>query len=364
MGGTDMFRIAAVTAVIFAAASPYAVDAHGAMLNPPARNSIDSTIPGMDWGNGSTRTGHLEPLGVGCANGTEACRPGQAVFWFSQGCTPGCDACDSQGQRVALWDHCAANRTEPFKPTLEPQYRTANRNATPGSAEDIWIYQPWRSPGLAPVDDACGMAGGSPTPMYNGAEYVPTKYGKQGELGSQVLEPRPTGITWQSGAVVNVSWYIAFNHGGGYKYRVCPASSPLTEECFAKSAHQLEFTSKEHVVLFKDGPKRIPNTVVEEGGGKGWMLNPIPMPNFVGSDCDDMKGHPCGGCPCGSGYPGGNTQEDFPNPFGKDLEGKNTAIQDEVRVPSLPAGDYVVGFRWDCETSSQVWTSCGDIRIE
>jgi hypothetical protein len=59
-------------------------DAHGAMLMPPARNSIDSTIPGADWGNGHNRTGKIEPLGVKCENGTEACHPGQAVFWFSQ----------------------------------------------------------------------------------------------------------------------------------------------------------------------------------------------------------------------------------------------------------------------------------------
>lgn len=36
------------------------VDAHGAMLTPPPRNAIDSTIPGADWGNGTNRTGHLE----------------------------------------------------------------------------------------------------------------------------------------------------------------------------------------------------------------------------------------------------------------------------------------------------------------
>ena len=85
------------------------------------------------------------------------------------------------------------------------------------------------------------------------------------------------------------------------------------------------------------------------------MLNPIPMPNFVGSDCDDGTGHPCGGCPCGSGYPltltltltltligsgypGGNTEKDFPNPFGKDLMGKNTAIEDQVTKLDPPRG--------------------------
>ena len=103
------------------------------------------------------------------------------------------------------------------------------------------------------------------------------------------------------------------------------------------------------------------------------MLNPIPMPNFVGSDCDDMKGHPCGGCPCGSKYPGGNVNEGVcvdglcygKNPIKEGTQmGKNTAIEDEVRVPAnLPAGEYIVGFRWDCETSSQVWTSCADITV-
>ena len=99
------------------------------------------------------------------------------------------------------------------------------------------------------------------------------------------------------------------------------------------------------------------------------MLSPIPMPNFVGSQCDRGDGRPCGGCgfnlshSCGS-YPGGNTEKDFPNPFGSDNMGKNTAIVDLVHVPEVPPGEYVVGFRWDCETSSQVWVSCADITIE
>lgn len=342
---------------------PVIVNGHGAMLMPPPRNGIDSTIPGDDWGNGTNRTGQMEPLGVACKNGTSDCRPGQSVFWFSQGCTPGCPECDGLGQRVADWDHCAATRPKPFVPTLAKKYWSANRNATAGGPHDLWKFQPWRSPGQAPVADACGMAGGSAAPMYNGAEYTPTKYGKQGDLGSYVLPPRPTGTVWTSGGVANVSWYIAFNHGGGYKYRICPKSEQLTEACFQLPEHQLEFAADHHVVLFENGPQKISNTIVREGGGLGWMLNPIPMPNYVGSDCDTMQGRPCHGCPCGSGYPGGNTEEDFPNPFGKANGGRNTAIVDLIHVPVVPPGEYVVGFRWDCETSSQVWSSCGDIEI-
>ena len=42
------------------------------------------------------------------------------------------------------------------------------------------------------------------------------------------------------------------------------------------------------------------------------------------------------------------------------------AVEDELRVPreeELPAGDYVLGWRWDAEMTSQVWSSCADITI-
>merc|ERR1712187_112347 len=46
------------------------------------------------------------------------------------------------------------------------------------------------------------------------------------------------------------------------------------------------------------------------------------------------------------------------------LEFSNMTIYDQLRVPDhLEPGDYVLGFRWDCETSSQIWQSCADITI-
>ena len=29
----------------------------------------------------------------------------------------------------------------------------------------------------------------------------------------------------------------------------------------------------------------------------------------------------------------------------------------------LAAGDYVLGFRWDCEETAQIWSSCADVSI-
>lgn len=136
--------------------------AHGAMVSPAPRNAIDSELPAWDHGKHAPQTGVIEPLSVGCTNGTEPCAVGQSVFWFSQvsfqsgfdhepaltvwvlvaccaqGCTPGCKSCDGNGTRFANWDHCADERSTPYKPTLAPQYRSALRHTVPGSPEDIW----------------------------------------------------------------------------------------------------------------------------------------------------------------------------------------------------------------------------------
>ena len=39
-------------------------------------------------------------------------------------------------------------------------------------------------------------------------------------------------------------------------------------------------------------------------------------------------------------------------------------LVDRLQVPKdLEEGDYVLGFRWDCEQSPQVWQQCASIRI-
>jgi hypothetical protein len=39
-------------------------------------------------------------------------------------------------------------------------------------------------------------------------------------------------------------------------------------------------------------------------------------------------------------------------------------ILDTLRIPrGVPPGDYVLGMRWDCEVSAQVWAACADVTI-
>ena len=110
----------------------------------------------------------------------------------------------------------------------------------PFSVQDIYQHNPWRAPGNAPVNDACGIAGGSPS-RQNGAEagdYVKTTYAQHGDFGTKTLMQPIPGLKapiYKRGGTAVVSWTIRNNHGGGYSYRLCPTPSnfsDLTEACF------------------------------------------------------------------------------------------------------------------------------------
>lgn len=50
------------------------------------------------------------------------------------------------------------------------------------------------------------------------------------------------------------------------------------------------------------------------------------------------------------------------NKFWKELF--HFSIIDLVQIPAdLPPGDYVLGFRWDCEQTPQIWQNCADVTI-
>jgi hypothetical protein len=71
------------------------------------------------------------------------------------------------------------------------------------------------------------------------------------------------------------------------------------------------------------------------------------------------------------GLPAGNTDpESFPNPLppgagnGADGHQAEMAVEDTLTVPAdIKPGDYVLGWRWDAEMTSQIWQSCSDITI-
>ena len=183
--------------------------AHGAIVSPRSRNSIDylAGVRGIDR----------------CYNFSgPACENGQAAHYYSQGCTIGCPTCDHVSGRQQV-DLCGLGKSA----TLPDYARSVNRQAAACSDLDIYKHNPWRAPGSAPVADACGLAGGTPwgadAPeegryvrshffFFVGAtvnsflclhRYVNTSFAHHGMRGTALRE-LATGVRWAIGGAAEV----------------------------------------------------------------------------------------------------------------------------------------------------------------
>lgn len=156
---------------------------------------------------------------------------GQACFWFSSGCSIGCPVCDGITRGPIPTIPCNSSAPNEMcarkmevcnsglkMPTLPREARTVNTDKTDGAADDFYQYTPWRAPGSSGVIDPCGVAGGfdhyMPDHRLYGIHYTNTTHARHGDRGSR-LARRETGVVWTAGNVVEVSWTLNANHGGG-----------------------------------------------------------------------------------------------------------------------------------------------------
>jgi hypothetical protein len=225
-------------------------DAHGALSFPRPRSAIDGQLPAWQrwrYPCDATHKGKDCDLTF-CENGKDCqgscpisahsgvvgdlnASNGQACYWFSNGCTIGCDRCDGtqnhvghglqrflyKGMSLGTMHRNNVSIDRPFWPepgdmvlntttakTLnvssncahrttnaticDPALRTANSQAECGSPEDFYYFSPWRAPGSAPVIDACGSAGGRWPGQGTGgagAQYENTSLARQGDAGGR-----------------------------------------------------------------------------------------------------------------------------------------------------------------------------------
>jgi len=392
---------------------------HAALYSPVPRNSNDRDLPQFSGGkapvcpctcdNGLGGKGgpwpNNAPCGQGghnihgrcnqpCDRGLRGQADGQACLWWSQGCSIGCSECatavlgnvphapitgasphtDKNGFRTR---YC--NST--FKATLPREAWTMNVHAVEGSEDDSYRFNPWRAPGFAPVVDPCGQAGGRYPNVYVGGEsdYTNTSLSRMGDLGSVVLPRMEPQALWAAGGRAEVMWGMRFNHGGGYQYRLCPADEPLTEDCFQRTP--LGFDRAKQTLVWINGTRLpIHGMFVDQGvhpAGSTWARNPIPRINTDNRGLDPAAAAACPG-PDGLSGPGCAQfqppcpMDHGPEPWSSDLSYQGACsgdwtvglIADTVLIPDeLPPGDYVLGWRYDCEETAQVWQNCADVRI-
>jgi len=239
--------------------------------------------------------------------------------------------------------------------------------------------RPWRAPGRAWVNSPCGVDGGNfqgcPAGNPHPQGCADGGYG-HGPDSRHVRFPDVITTKWKANSVVDTAWGITANPGGGYAYRLCPRpllNRFLTEECFQRNVLT---AVGPHTVAYPNGTSSTFPAVRFTTGtfptGSQWTRNPIPA----------CKG-PYGGTKMGNSSMGGDSQchgFQFPPPLGDALLGGfgnkmqhyptyhkrgifNWYIRDRVQVPDLPAGQYVMSFRFDSEQTPQVWMSCSNIEI-
>merc|ERR1712046_10173 len=246
--------------------------------------------------------------------------------------------------------------------------------------------------------------------------FTNTSIAGKGMMGSK-LPPTPSAnrTRWTAGTWVEVAWGVRYNHGGGYQYRLCPANEPLTEEGFQR--HPLEFDRTKQVLKWNNGTLEYPmgsKAIFVDGDavrprGSTWARNPIPRiwdskkglhnPEACPGPNTRAQGSPAG-ClafpapcpwdtytttgllPCNSSAESGHDMHmrrllghghDGTLGLGKcDGNGMGECssdwvvgvISDTVLIPAdLPAGEYVLGWRWDCEETAQIWQNCADVTI-
>ena len=249
-----------------------------------------------------------------------------------------------------------------MKPTInDPAHRTVNRHAAAGSDNDWTKFNPWRAPGSAPVFDACGRAGGSSHPTSGHGEFTNTTYAKFGDMGSQVLPKMFSGAVWPAGSIQQTMWTVRSNHGGGYQYRLCPSGSELTEDCFQQTP--LPFAGDSSLMLSNGTLIPLKSVFVSDGTlplGSAWQMLPIPStwnPFAWGNESKSafQFDPPCFEPALPAWLASGRCSGEWT---------PNITIYDRVTVPrDLPPGEYVLGLRYDCEASAQVWSSCADIVV-
>lgn len=267
--------------------------------------SLSLSLALVLWGSPVVVEGHGTML-------TPIPRQPESVYWYQVGCMIGCE-CSGGGKE----DYPSLESVECIDPAIptNTDSDSLTYNANGMSPRGAWNqHMPWRAPGTSKPIDSCGIASGF---RPEAAVQYPHKFSassgiQQGQRGTE-LQPGPI-TQWEAGSIVDLSFYLVVNHGGGYQYRVCPKDgSNMDESCFEQNP--LVFADGFHTVFHGDRKIKIPATDVSDGvipEGYSWRRIPLPACNCdSGANCAQMSDRdfdlsydptstkPYGSCPTG-----------------------------------------------------------------
>jgi len=240
-------------------------------------------------------------------------RQPESVYWYQVGCMIGCRC--SGGGKEDYPTLESVNCTTPAEPSLTiDNHELLTFNTKNQSPRGKWNqYMPWRFPGSSKPIDSCGIASGF---LPDATVQYPHKFATaninsmemdilQGMKGTEL----PEGVIteWNAGSIVDVSFYLVVNHGGGYQYRVCPKNKKnnnnndnndndevISEACFEQ--HPLAFADNVHSVVVDgqtNNPIVIPATDVSSGvipQNSVWRRIPLPACNCdSGGNCNSKQ---------------------------------------------------------------------------
>jgi len=293
---------------------------------------------------------------------------GMTDSWRDAGCIPGTGRPNTPGGVEGDAKHCAVHWYTNY--TFHTGPATLPDNMRTFKFSDA--RTPWYAPGTAPVHSPCGIDGGNPEgcPAGNPDPFACAGGGRGHGDDGRTLPGNTKPAEWTIGEEAEVAYGIEANHGGGYQYRLClkPASNmELTEECFTKMP--LTLGDKAWVQWHGDRKNRseftpLRTTVGTFPAGSQWSRNSVPACGFDGGvlNFDCLLAKPEFAPPADEvfGFWGVHS-------LGTPTLGQGrlhtVSIVDQMTVPDVTPGDYVLQFRYDAEQTSQVWNSCADVRI-
>jgi len=297
------------------------------------------------------------------------------------------------------------NNTEDCVKDLESRQAKLDEGDVTAS---IYVANPWFAPGNSPVVDSCGVLGG--WQYQNARDYIAGPgdgffsllHGLGGAVNTKMpplgMDP-PAGtlgttvlswevntrmqeaqgksqasypIVWTAGDIVDGSYRISANHGGGHQYRLCPLENlingTLNEACF--QANVMEFADGKSTFVGGSGDDAVnitfdamdiddSNTDGVVPKGSTWRKIGLPA-------CADAGGIDCTlGPQFTDNAPPGYYGYGYYDSSSPDLSAvlDNWKIVDKLKIPEGLSGDYVVSWRWDSEQTPQVWTQCAIVTI-